>query len=86
MSKIKWKLPGPDATGFLRRRREVIALLDAEPTPENMEAIIEFLTPFVEDPDTLLDCSKREYGQAILNFLGYDYKVPDPKGGRSEEP
>ena len=83
MSEIKWKLPEPDDPGFLRRRREVIALLDAEPTPESMEAMIEFLSPFVEDPDTLLDCSRREYGQAILAMLGYDFKVPDPKGGSS---
>ena len=86
MSKIKWNLPGPDDPGFLRRRREVIELLDAEPTPESMENLIEFLTPFVEDPDTLLDCSRKEYGQAILAFLGYSFNVPDPKGGSSGQP
>lgn len=85
MSKIKWKLPGPDDPGFLRRRREAIALLDAEPTPESMDNLVEFLTPFVEDPDTLLDCSKREYGQAMLAFLGYGFNVPDPKGEKSGE-
>ena len=85
MSKIKWNLPGPDEPGFLRRRQEAIALLDAEPTPESMDNLIEFLAPFVEDPDSLLDCSKREYGQAMLAFLGYDYKVPDPKDDSSGE-
>ncbi len=85
MSKIKWKLPGPDAPGYLRKRREVIDLLDAEPTPESMENLIEFLTPYVEDPDTLLDCSRREYGTAMLSFLGYGFKVPDPKGESSGE-
>ena len=83
MSKIKWKLPGPDDEGFLRRRREAIALLDAEPTPESMDNLIEFLTPFVEDPDTLLDCSKNEYRTAMLAFLGYSFKVPDPKDASS---
>ncbi len=79
MSKIKWKLPGPDAPGYLRRRREVIELLDAEPSPENMDSLVAFLEQFVEDPDTLLDCSKKEYGRAMLHFLGYGFTVPDPK-------
>ena len=85
---IKWKLPGPDETGFLKRRYEIILLLDAEPSEESMQAILDYLAPFVDAPegeamDALLECSKLEYGQAILNLLGYDYKVPDPKGGRS---
>ena len=79
MSKIKWKLPGPDDPGFLRRRGELIPLLDAEPSPESHDALIEYLSEFVEDTDTLLDCSKREYGKAVLAILGYGHKVPDPK-------
>lgn len=85
MSKIKWKLPGPDEPGFLRRRREVIELLDADPTPKNEDKIIKFLTQYVEDPDTLLDCTRKEYGQAMLCFLGYGFEIPGPKGGKSGE-
>lgn len=83
MSKIIWKLPGPDEPGFLRRRRALIALLDAEPTVENHVLIIKFLQQFVEDPDTILDCSRREYGDAVLSMLGYKYSVSDPKEGSS---
>ena len=83
MSKIKWNLPGPDEPGYLRRRREVIELLDAEPSAESHDKIVEFLEPYVEDPDTLLDCSRAEYGMAMLAFLGYGFSVPDPKGDSS---
>ncbi len=83
MSKIKWKLPGPDAEGFLRRRLQLTVLLDAEPTPANDQAILDFLKPFVEDPDTLLDCSRREYGHAVLSLLGLKHSVSDPKDGSS---
>jgi len=86
MSEIKWKLPGPDEPGFLRRRQEIIALLDAKPTPEANDNILKFLRPYVEDPDTLLDCTRREYGRAILSLLGIDHKVSDPKEGSSGQP
>lgn len=92
MTKIKWNLPGPDETGYLRRRRDAIALLDAEPSPENMEALFQFLLPFVEEPkgneavEALLDLSKAEYGRIILGFLGYEYNVSDPKDEKSVAP
>ena len=86
---IKWKLPSPDEPGFLRRRRELTLLLDAEPTPENLEAIMDFLEPYVKAQkgksrkDILLDASKVEYGIGVLSILGYGNSVPDPKGGSS---
>lgn len=85
---IKWKLPSPDEPGFLRRRLDLSALLDAEPTPENQEAVIEFLIPFVDAPkkearERLLDASKAEYGVAILNLLGLGNIVTPPKDGSS---
>jgi len=88
MSKIKWNMPGVNEPGFLLRRREIIKLLDAEPTPESMDAIIEYLAQFVDAPQDdaetiLLESSRLEYGEIVLNLLGYDYKVPDPKDGKS---
>jgi hypothetical protein len=90
MTEIKWKLPGHDEPGYLRRRRDLIALLDAEPSPENMDKMIEFLLPFIEQPksrkakeNALLDASKAEYGKAVLEILGYGVSVPDPKGVKS---
>ena len=91
MTKIKWNLPEPEASGYLRRRRDAITLLDAEPSPENMQALFQFLLPFVEEPkgdeavEALLDLSKAEYSQVMLGFLGYVFNVTDPKGEKSGE-
>ena len=87
MSEIKWKLPGVNEPGFLRRRGEIIALLDAAPTPKSMDAILAYLVPFVDAPEDeareiLLESSRLEYGEAVINLLGYDYSVPDPKDGK----
>ena len=77
---IKWKLPTADEPGFLRRRRELSVLLDAEPTPENLDKITDFLKDYVEDPETLKDCSQVEYGHAIVILMGYGSSVSSPKG------
>jgi len=68
---------------------DLTAILDAEPTPENQEALVQFLLPYVdsEEPrEALLDASHVEYGQAILSLLGYGNTVSDPKGESSEQP
>lgn len=84
---IKWNLPDNDAPGFLRRKREITALLDAPPTPQGLDKLLKFLIQFVddEDKDVLLDASKVEYGQAVMHLLGYSNTVTDPKGGKSEQ-
>lgn len=77
---MKWKLPTANEPGFLRRKRELTELLDAEPTPENLEATIAFLAPFVEGgEEALINASKVEYGVGILSILGYGNSVTDPK-------
>lgn len=85
---INWKLPTINDPGFLKRRREIAALLDLAPTPENTDKLIDYLAQFVEgDPEeakeALLDASQTEYGQAIASLLGYASAVSDPKGGKS---
>jgi hypothetical protein len=85
---IKWKLPGLSEPGFLRRKMELTAILDAEPTPDNLEDLVDFLTPYVEaeDPrEALLEVSRVEYSHAILELLGYGNSVTPPKGGSSEQ-
>lgn len=76
-----WKLPTSDEPGFLRRKRELTKLLDAEPTPENLDAVLTFLAPFVEGgEEALLDATQSEYGAAIVYLMGYSNTVSDPKG------
>jgi len=83
---MKWKLPAATEPGFLRRRRELSILLDAEPTPKNQDAVLDFLVPFVDSDnpkEALLDASQAEYGFAIVYLMGYTNSVPDPKGESS---
>ena len=83
---IKWKLPDNNEPGFLRRKRDLTALLDAPPSPSNMDKMLYFLLPFVDadnPKEVLLDASKAEYGEAIIHLLGYGSSVPDPKGESS---
>ncbi len=88
---IKWNLPKMDTPGYLRRRREIAVLVDADPTLENIDAIIEYLLPYVEVPEgedakeALLDAPEIVYQRAVLELLGYHFgKVPDPKDEKSE--
>ena len=83
---IKWKLPSANEPGFLRRRGELTELLDADPTPKNQDALLDFLVPFVDEKEpkeALLDASQSEYGAAIVYLMGYSNTVSDPKGGSS---
>ncbi len=91
---IKWNLPTMNTPGYLRRRREMAVLTEAEPTLENVDAIIEYLLPYIEAPKTekakkkaLLDAPEIVYQTAVLQLLGYHLgAVPDPKGEKSEAP
>ena len=90
MSEIKWNLPGPNEEGFLRRKRDLAELLDADPSPANIEATMDFLLAFVVEPKTkkaakeaLLDISQVDYGKAIMRLIYGSFSVPDPKAGKS---
>jgi len=83
---IEWDLPGPNTPGFLRRRRDLGALLDAEYNPTNLEAVNEYLLQFIKQPEdrhealeVLLDLSAAEYSRTILYLIG-QLRIPDPKG------
>lgn len=82
MSKIKWQLPGKTTPGFLKRRRELAALLDLEPTPENLARLDEYLEQYVEEGD-LGDISELEFSQVILKLMGYGSTVDPKKKERS---
>ncbi|HLC03019.1 MAG TPA: hypothetical protein VJK02_08280 [Anaerolineales bacterium] len=87
---IEWDLPGPNTPGFLRRRKELGELLDAEYNPTNLEAVNEYLLQFIKQPEgrdealeAILDLSGAEYSRVILKLLGEIPHIPDPKGGPS---
>jgi len=88
---IEWDLPGPNTPGFLRRRKELGELLDAEYNPTNLEAVNEYLLQFIKQPEgrdealeAILDLSAAEYSKIILRLIG-QLRIPDPKGGPSEQ-
>jgi hypothetical protein len=87
---IEWDLPGPNTPGFLRRRRDLGELLNAEMNPANLEAVNKYLLPFIKQPEdrqealeAILDLSGAEYSKVILKLLGHIPHIPDPKGGPS---
>ena len=88
---MKWKLPGPDEKGYLKRKREISALLVLLPSPENIDKLAEYLVQFVEEPadpadalEAVLECPREEYQHAINHLLGYTgMKVSDPKEEKS---
>ena len=91
---IKWNLPGMDAPGYLRRRREILVLAEAIPTLENTDALTEYLLEFIEEPKTdkakrkaLIEISMTECYLIAGQLLGYTLgTVTDPKDVKSEVP
>jgi len=74
---VKWALPGPDAPGHPRRRRDLARLLDAELNPANIDALHNYLVQFIVEPtdraealEELLDLSQVEVSAVVLQLLG----------------
>lgn len=75
--KLKWNLPGPDTPGYLRRRRDLLALLDANLSPKNVEDLNQYLLQFIDKPkdraeamEKLLDLSGRDFSLIVIKLLG----------------
>ncbi|MCX6069454.1 MAG: hypothetical protein NTU91_01140 [Chloroflexi bacterium] len=91
---IEWRLPDENEPGYLRRRRELTAALNAPATPAAVDASVEYMLRYVakpEDPkearEALLDLSSVEFYKATMQLLGYKVgKVSDPKGEKSGTP
>ena len=90
---LRWDLPGPHTPGFLRRRREILTLLHADGTPENLDALAQYLVQYVTGSIThdqalaeIMDMDLEEYGRVIAGLLTSDLgQVAPPLGGRSGE-
>ena len=91
---IEWKLPKADEPGYLRRRRELTAILNAPASPEAVDASVEYMLQYVLKPEdrkeageALLDLSTVQFYMAVSQLLGYKVaEVPDPKGETSAAP
>jgi len=87
---MNWKLPTSDTPGFLKRRRELTAILDMGIGVVQDEQLIDFLEPFVETKkgiskrnQIIEDMSQEDYSDMILVIMGYKTTVSDPKGESS---
>ncbi len=91
---LRLDLPGPNTPGFLRRRRELLVLLHADGTPENLDALAQYLVQFVVGPVThdealaeIMEMDLREYGRIVAGLLSSDLgQVPSPLGGSFDTP
>jgi len=86
MSEIKFDVPGPDAPGFLRRQRKVLEFqqsLSGTPTPDMLDALVDFLADFITDPpkredavNALWDATQEQFELLLKTLGGQDEENP----------
>lgn len=77
---LVFKLPDKDTPGFLRRQREAIRFsenLKDNPTVETVEALVNFLVDYVEEPqdrkeatEALWDASENQFMELLSALSG----------------
>jgi hypothetical protein len=85
---LRFRVPGKDAPGFLRRQREALAFAETLSAKENVtaaviERIVEFLLPYVTVPQerdaarqALWDMSEDQFYQLLNAVTGADVGAP----------
>jgi len=87
MTILRFKVPGPDDPGYLRRMREGLRFRDqlagGEPTPEMIEEMAKFLATYVTEPadyaarvEAMLDASESEFNQLLEALMGENAANP----------
>lgn len=82
MAKIVFERPGPDEPGYLKRARKALEFrskIKAEPDPEILDEMVEFLSTFVTEPkdhdkviDALWDASETQFREMLAGVTGGD--------------
>ena len=77
---LEFEVPGPDAPGYLKRQRDALAFslsLSDNPTPDDIDAMVKFLSQFVTKPNrqeereaALWDASEDEFFALINAIIG----------------
>lgn len=77
---IKFRVPGKDEPGFLRRQRDAVRFgseLRSNPSVELMDEMVAFLAQFVEEPageseaiEALLDASQNQFQELLKAISG----------------
>jgi len=85
MSVLKFKVPGKDEPGFLRRQRQALKFrgdLMSDPSAEVIDEMIEWLVQYVEEPqdreeasEALLDATEEQFFQ-LIELIGSGANPP----------
>jgi len=89
MSKIKFELPGKETPGYLRRMKnalEYAKMLQDNPSPATIDALVEFLLPYVIEPEdrkearnALWDATQEQFDSLLGAIVGKsDSENPTP--------
>lgn len=80
MRKIEFQLPGKDTPGYLRRMRDALEyakMLQDNPSPATIDALVEFLLPYVIEPDdrtqardALWDATQEQFDELLGAIVG----------------
>ena len=91
---LTFNFPGPDAPGYLRRRREILEVMRSEWTEAGIEKMLAFLLQFVSEPKSRKDAqeaienlSRVELGALFIKLLSpgeVDPNSSSPSGAGSE--
>lgn len=88
MPEIRFRVPGADEPGFLRRSRQALEFqrkMAGEMTPEAMDDMVGFLSMFVSEPsdpaaakEALYDASKNQFYELLELMKGENAKNLSP--------
>jgi len=88
---LVFKVPGPDAPGYLRRQRTALEFRQADSkAPEGIDALVDFLLGYVEVPEdreeakaALWEATEKQIDELLDSISGVG-KVPPKIDGDSE--
>ncbi len=95
LPQLRFRAPGKDAPGYLRRQRQALEFSETLKQTENISAqtideLVEFLLPFVTVPakrdearEALLDMSQGQFDDMLTEITGERKGVPPAKSARS---
>lgn len=91
---LTFRFPGPDAPGYLRRRREILEVMKSEWTEAGIEKMVVYLLQFVAEPKSRKDAreaienmSRVELGALFIKLLTPEDADPNsssPSGAGAE--
>lgn len=86
MTELHFTLPGRETPGYLRRMREALRfqeMLNANPSVEAMDAMVDFLLNYVDEPkdkaqarELLLDASEQQFMELLGAVTGEAEETP----------